>query len=112
MGANDTFVYGVYNSDDNNQYMVKLTAADAQAGGFQVSSDPKAYPAYPYNTKDIRHVTSYEPNTGRFGRLKIARADLALFVSGGTYNNTNTGRTYVVMGAFGERRPLSHLGGG
>ena len=112
MGANDTFVYGLYNSDNGNQYVIKLTAADATAGGFTLTQTPLSFAAWPFNTKDLRHITGEDAsNANRHARIIVNAANNNLYVNGGTWSNSNTGRSYNVLGAFGERRPASHLGG-
>jgi len=112
MGANDTFVYGLYLSDNTSLYVIKLSRADATAGGFTLTNTPLQFPAWPFNTKDLRHVTGEDmSNVNRHGKLCVATPLNGLYVNGGQWTNGNTGRSYNVLGAMGERRPASHLGG-
>ena len=113
MGFGDTFGYYLYTSDNTNQYVVKLSQADATAGGFGGTVNPLNFSAWPFNYRDLRHVTGY--NTAapeKKGRLIIATNSTTLYVNGGTWTNSNTGASYQTQGAEGERRPASHIGGG
>ena len=79
-------------------------------GGFGAATDPLDYPPWPWHERDLRHVTGYDTtNNDKHSRLVIATNNFALFTSGGTWNNSNTGRSYTVQGAEGERRPANHL---
>lgn len=110
MGAGDTFDFYEYTGDDGKPYNVKLSAADAAAGGFGAATDPLDYPPWPWHERDLRHVTGYDTsNNDKHSRLVIATNSFALFTQGGTWNNANTGRSYTVQGAEGERRPANHL---
>lgn len=112
MGFGDTFIYTLYTSDNGTQYVVKLTQADATAGGFGGSVNPLNFPAWPFNYRDLRHVTGYDTSfKPRKGRLILATNGNVLYKNGGTWTNNNTGITYQTQGAEGERRPASHIGG-
>jgi len=113
MGFGDTFDFFLYTSDNGGQYVVKLSVADAAAGGFGSPVNPLNNQAWPFNYRDLRHVTGYDVNfRPRKGRLICATPSNALFTNGGTWNNSNTNITYQTQGAEGERRPASHIGGG
>jgi len=112
MGFGDTFGYFLYTSDNGNDYVIKLSQADATAGGFGAEVNPLNFSAWPFNQRDLRHVTGYDVNfRARKGRLVIASNTDTLFTNGGTWTNSNTNITYQTQGAEGERRPASHIGG-
>lgn len=111
MGFGDTFRYYAYASDNGNTYVYKQSQADAAAADAGGPVDPLSLPAWPYNTRDLRHVTGVEVGGFRRARLIMPSASQTLFVSGGQWTNTNTGITYQALGAEGERRPASHVGG-
>jgi hypothetical protein len=110
MGFGDTFGFYPYASDNGNVYNVKLSAADAAAGGFPAAVAPLANPPWPWHEKDLRHVTGFNSaNKLKHGRLVIYIVTNPLFTTGGTWTNSTTTQTFTVLGAEGERRPASHL---
>lgn len=111
MGFGDTFVWGIYASDDGNTYCVKLSSADQVAGGFNLASGPTAAPAWGFNTKDMRHVLG-KSSTGKRGRLPVGQNTLSIWTAGGSWTNSHTGETYTITGWGGENRYASHRGGG
>lgn len=113
MGFGDQFRFYLYTSDNGTQYVIKLSIADATAGGFGAGVIPLNFPAWPFNYRDLRHVTGYNTlDITKKGRLIIATPGNALYKNGGTWTNSNTGASYQTQGAEGERRPASHIGGG
>ena len=110
MGAGDTFGFYAYTSDNGTTYNIKLTAADASAGGFGAKVAALANAPWPWHARDLRHVTGYDTSTPtKHGRLIIHDASNILFTTGGTWNNSVTSRSYTVQGAEGERRPATHI---
>jgi hypothetical protein len=110
MGAGDSFGYYAYISDNGNTYNVRLSTADAAAGGFGAEVAALSNPGWPWHKRDLRHVTGADSaNAYLHGRLKVATAANALFKSGGTWTNSVTEKTYNVQGAEGERRPANHI---
>ncbi len=106
MSVGDTFAFYPYVSDNGQTYSVKLSAAEAAAGGFGAAGPFTQ--AWPYHYRDLRHVTGYNTaNPVKKGRLICADNVNALYTSGGTW--TLHGSTFQVQGAEGERRPANHV---
>lgn len=110
MGAGDTFHYYAYSSDDNNLYSIKLSDAIASVGGFTPAlAHPDDHPAWPFHERDLRHVTSIDPTTGKRYRLPLATVDNVIYVgTTRTYTEPATGNSVTVLGHLGERRPANH----
>jgi len=108
MGVGDEFKFYHYESDNGNTYIVKLSTLIAEKGTFNEASSALELPAWPYNTKNMRHVTGVS-DTGKRLRLPLASNADALYISGGSVSLHGT--TFKIEGAIGERRPASAIGG-
>ena len=104
--------YWFYTSDNGKKYIVKLSLDEAAAGGFEPAGAAAvlsgANPPWGFNSKDLRHVTGLSTG-GKHGRLKIGKPDNGKYVSGGSF--VLGGTTFNIIGAIGERRPASDIGG-
>jgi hypothetical protein len=110
MGYNDTFQFYGYTGDDGITYAIKMSAADAQANAVHtVVPAPPTTPAWPWLAKDLRHVIGFDGTGNKRGRLVITTNTDPLYVAGGTWNNFNTGASYGVTSAIGEKRPSNHV---
>ena len=108
MGYGDTFKFYDYASDRGDTFVVKLSSAIASEGGFTENTDPQSGIAWPYNSKNMRHVWG-KASSGKRARVPIAAADDDKFTSGGTFTLHTV--SYTIQGAIGEQRKLSALGG-
>jgi hypothetical protein len=108
MTLGDELHYRQYASDDGNIYAVKMYDAIASANGF-AAADPGQFPPWPWNYRDLRHVTGVEVGTGKRSRLPIGPTADKYINCTGTW--TAYTHTYTILGAIGERRPASHIGG-
>lgn len=108
MGLGDTFDFYIYDSDDGVSYFVKLSDEVATAGGFVAAPKPVTAPAYPYNSKDMRHVLGVDAD-GHHARCPVASPTDSLFISGGNFSIH--GRNYSAQSRIGERRDVRHVGG-
>ena len=108
MATGDTFGWYSYNSDDGSIYTLKMSTAEATAGGFSAGSSPLNATSFvwPWHTRDIRHVNGVS-SAGKRNSLKIADASSTMFQNGGTYTLHSV--VYTILGAEGERRPASHV---
>lgn len=106
MGLGDIFDYYAYYSDDTRTYVIKMTQAVANAGGFTDLINPIGNPVWPFHGKNMRHVYGKD-GAGNRTRLAIQKNDNALYTDGGTFSLH--GRTYTVEGAIGERRVLNAI---
>jgi len=104
-----SYDWGEYVSDNGNVYVCKLELNTRIQGGFSDAAPPPAGSPWPWNTKDLRHVTGRSED-GKSGRLPVASPTDPLFRDGGNWID-HEGTEYTVTGAHGENRASSHLGG-
>jgi len=107
MGLNQSFLFYNYNSDNGQQYIIKLSTDDAAAGGFGGAVDSGSGAPWGYRRKNLRHVLGND-GAGHKTRLPLASSANALFVGGGSF--TLQGRTYAVQGQIGEARRKNYIG--
>ena len=107
MATGDVMGFAQYLSDNGVTYAVKISQVTATQGNFSgFSVNPLPLPAWPWNKKDLRHVTG-KSGSGKTARLSISTPDTSLYTTGGSF--IIDAGTFTVQGAEGERRPKSHL---
>lgn len=109
MSTGDKFGYYIYASDNTLNYVVKLSAKTAAAGGFAATSAPSPLSlgvVWPYGAHNMRHVTGKD-GSGKRARIPVGAPGNALFISGGTFS-IDAG-SFLVLGAEGERRVATNI---
>jgi hypothetical protein len=107
MGVGDTFALYFYTSDNGNQYLIKLSALVATAGGFGSPQALGNNQVWPYHKNELRHV--YGKNGFKRSRLPcatVAAAD-ALAAAGWVLDG---GTSFTYTGYSGEKRKASAIG--
>ena len=106
MTLGDKLKWSTYPSDDGNLYGIKQYGAVQTASGLAATTRG-ALRAWPYHTSDLRHICGTTADGLHSARLVTTAADTRFVNSTGSF--TLYGKTYVVTGSEGERRPGTHL---
>lgn len=108
MGYGDQFDFYKYQSDDGDNYAIKLSQNIATAGGFTETVNPLTLGVWPFGGDAVRHVYGVDSSTDKRTKLPIQNPSNALYQSGGSFPLHS--KTYTVEGAIGEKRRLNHIG--